>query len=217
MSSLIVPFSIIVATLISIIYYQLTNNMIVSLLIGLIGPLIIHIILQFILKAWAKATNTEIRPNFLSRLGGSILTLVWGWVFITFTLILLAAFPPWGKLMAAIHNDVTKSASYFCIAKPVAEHFLIAPKSDVTPVTKPPSGSDVKSLSEDPRFQEVLKDPDIQKEIDNRDLVHLMSNPKIRDLTQEILSDPAALKKVMAVYTSQTQPPQNAVTTESYK
>ena len=32
-----------------------------------------------------------------------------------------------------------------------------------------------------------------------------MSNPKMMDLTQQIMSDPATMKKVMALYSSQAQ------------
>ena len=110
--SLMIPISLIIATIISVIYYQITNGMIISLLIGLLGPFLIHLLLKFILRTVAEATNTVLKPNFLSRLGGAILTLAWGWVFIVFTLILLAVFPPWGGVLTAVHNDVTSSASY---------------------------------------------------------------------------------------------------------
>ena len=63
------PFSIIVATIISIVYYQITKDLIISLLIGLIGPLLLHLLLKFLLKTWAKATNTDIKPDFLKPLG----------------------------------------------------------------------------------------------------------------------------------------------------
>jgi len=195
MNSLTVPFSIIVATIISIIYYQITKDVIISLALALIGPLLLHLLLKFLLKTWARATNREINPNFLSRLGGAILTFTWWWIFIIFTLILLTVLPPWGKTLTAIHNDVSTSASYIYIAKPLGEA-----------ITSEAPSSDAKSLAEDPRFQKILQDPDIQKEIDAHDIVKLMSNPKMMDLAQQIMSDPATMKKVMALYSSQTQP-----------
>ena len=106
-NSLISPFSIIVTTILSIIYYQATKDIITSLAIGLIGPLILVLLLKFLLKTWAKATDRE-RPGFLSSLTGAILTFIWGWVFIILTLILLAVLPPWGKTLTAVHDDVMK-------------------------------------------------------------------------------------------------------------
>ena len=104
--SLLVPFSIVVATVISVIYYQMTNEIVICLLIGLFGPMILHHFLRFFLKNFSKATNTEVKPSFLSRLGGSALTFCWGWVFIIFTLVLIAVLPAWGKVLTAVRNDV---------------------------------------------------------------------------------------------------------------
>ena len=204
MKSLMVPLSIIIATFISIIYYQITKEIIVSLILGLFGPFFLHLLFKFLLKTFAKATNTEIKPTFLSRLGGAILTLIWGWVFIIFALILLAVLPPWGNTLIAVHNDVTKSASYQ-LAKPWGESLFTPPPKNVAAVTSAVSTNDAKSLAEDPRFQKILQDPDIQKEIEAHDIVKLMANPKMIDLTQQIMSDPATMKKILALY-SQTQP-----------
>jgi len=205
MLSLIIPFSIIVATIISIIYYQITKDIILSLIIGLFGPFLLHFFLKAFLKTLAKSTNTEIKPGLLSRLGGSLLTFVWGWVFIIFTLILLAVLPPWGDTLTAIHDDVIRSASYL-IAKPLGESLSVASGQNDSAVAGTASIDDKKSLAEDPRFQAVLQDPEIQKEIDTHDMVKLMSNPKMMDLTRQIMSDPATMKKILAIYSSQTKP-----------
>lgn len=217
MRSLLVPFSIIVATIISIIYYQITQEMILSLAIGLIGPFLLHLLLKSLLKKFAKATNTDIKPaGFLSRLGGALLTFAWGWVFIFFALILLAALPPWGKTLTAVHNDVTQSVSY-SMAQPWGERFFTASKQDLAVVPNTASSNNARSLAEDPRFQQVLQDPEIQKEIDAHDIVKLMSNPKMMDLTRQIMSDPATMKKIMALYSSQPQPQASSSTSELSK
>ncbi len=204
MNSLIGPFSIIVTTIISIIYYQTTNDIIASVSLGLIGPLLLIPLLKFLLKKWAKATNREIKPGFLSCLAGSILTLIWGWVFIILILILLTVLPPWGKPLAVVHNDVANSFSYLLV-NPL-KNILFAPsKQNATALVSEAPNQDAKSLAQDPRFQKILQDPDIQKEIDAHDFVKLMSNPKMMDLVQQIMSDPVAMKKVMALYRSQAE------------
>jgi hypothetical protein len=207
--SLLGPFSIIVASILSIVYYQNTKEMVLSLAIGLVGPLFLQLLLKSFLKTWAKATNTDVKPDFLSRFGGSILTLIWGWVFIVFTLILLVVLPPLGKTLAAVHNDVVKSISYCRIAKPLEDTFFATSKKNIPVATNTDLNLDVKSLTEDPRFQKVLQDPDIQQDIDTHDIVKLMSNPKMMALTQQIMSDPETIKKVMALYSSQIKPQTN--------
>jgi uncharacterized membrane protein len=204
-NSLLFPFSIIAATILSAVYFKITGDVIISLLIGLIGPFLLCIILKIIFKMWVQAVNIDIaQPGFISRLAGAALTLLWGWVFIIFALILLAVAPPWGETLTAAHNDAVKSASYQFIAKPLQEVLFTASKENIAAV---PGGSllrdDARSLSEDPRFQKVLQDPDIQKEIEAHDIAKLMSNPKMMDLVQQIMSDPGTMKKVMALYTSQ--------------
>ncbi len=197
MNSLMGPFSIIVTTVLSIIYYQSTKDIIATLLIGLIGPLILNLFLKFLLKTWIKSTNRDIRPGFLSRLSGSFLTLIWGWVFIVFTLILLAVLPPWGKTLTAIHDDVSTSGSYINIARPLGKALFAASKQNAPAATREASSRDVKLLAQDPRFQKILQDPDIQKEIDAHDIGKLMRDPKMLDFVQQIMNDPATMKRLL--------------------
>src|SRR5438876_8046747 len=96
MNSLLGPAAVIAATILSIIYYQKTRDMTTSLAIGLAGPFALYFLLKFFLTMWTNATKTDMPPGLLSRWGGSALTLAWGWVFIVFTLILLAVLPPVG-------------------------------------------------------------------------------------------------------------------------
>jgi uncharacterized membrane protein len=206
MKSLIGPFSIIVTTILSIIYYQMTKNIILSLLIGLIGPLLLNLVLRFLLKIWAKASNRDIKPNYLSSLGGAILTLAWGWVFIILTLILLTAFPSWGKTLTAVHQDVTKSISYIIVRPFKNILFSPSPQKGTTGASQN-SSNDAKSLAKDPRFQKILQDPDIQNEINSHDIVKLMRDPKMMALLQQVMDDPALMQKIMNLNNSQTQPP----------
>jgi len=212
--SLLVPFSIIIATIISIVYFQITKDIIICLLIGLFGPILLNLLFKFFLKHLTKVFNSEIKPGFLSRLGGAIVNLVWGWIFIIFALILLASLPSWGGAMTAVHNDVVKSASYFFV-KPWGESLFAAAQKNVPTTTTSTTGAnptdtstasnnDATSLSQDPRFQAALQDPEVQKEIDAHDIVKLMGNPKMMELTRQIMSDPATFKKVMALYSKQT-------------
>ena len=176
----------------------------ISLAIGLIGPILLHLLLKLLLKIWVQATNPESKLSLISRIGGALLTVLWGWIFILFTLILLMVMPTWGKALSAVHNDVTRSVSYRFI-KPWGDIFFAPSKQKTTIIVNHSSGNEVQSLAEDPRFKSVLMDPEIQNEINSHDFAKLMSNPKMIALTQQIMSDPVALKKVMAVYSSQTK------------
>jgi hypothetical protein len=203
--SLFGPFSIIIATIVSVMYYQTTQDMAASLIIGLIGPLLLGLLLKLLLNTWVKATNSKIQPDFLSRFGGAILTLMWGWVFIVLILILLSILPPWGPTLGAVHNDVMRSVSYQA-ARPLEKMLFGPAKQKASPAAAGSPIKDVQSLAQDPRFQKVLQDPEIQKEIQAHDIAKLMQNPKMMDLVQQLMADPETMKKVLAIYRSQTQP-----------
>ncbi len=204
LQSLMGPVAMIVATIISIIYYQCTANIVVSLLIGLLGPILISLILKFLLRTWTVVTNSDIKPDALSAMAGAVLTFIWGWIFIIFTLILLTVLPLWGDAFTAIHRDVAKSSSY-AMASHVEDRLFSGSKQNVTAVASVASAADAKSLAQDPRFQAVLQDPDIQKDIEAHDIVKLMRNPKMMKLVQQLMSDPVAMKKLMALYRTQSQ------------
>jgi len=206
MNSILMPFSIIVTTILSTVYYQRTNDMMISAAIGLIGPFVLFLVLKLLLNVLIKTLNNDIKqPGFFSRLAGAALTLAWGWVFIVFTLILLATLPLWGDKLKTAHDDVLRSVSYRSIAKPLQESFFPSLKQDTTPAANAPAKNAMESLADDPRFVKVLQDPEVQKDIDVHDIAKLMSNPKMMKLVQQIMSDPDALKKVMAIYRTQPQ------------
>lgn len=204
--SLLAPISLIITTILSILYYQATHDLIVSLLLGLLGPILLHHLLKFLLKTFARATNTDTSPGFFSSFAGSVLTLAWGWVFIALTLILLALFPAKENFWTPYHKDLTASISYKIIA-PWEEKLFPLPKEKSTDKTRLSSTADTQSLAQDPRFQKILQDAEIQQEIKDHDMAKLMSNPKIMALTQQIMTDPEMLKKVMAVWQNQQKSP----------
>jgi len=206
MRSLTGPFSIIVGTLISMIYYRQTGHMAMSVTIGLLAPLLLSLVLKLFL-------NMQINPleghlPIISRLSGAVITLSWGWAFIAFTLVLLSLIPPLSPPLTAVRDDVTKSISY-AMVKPWSDLVfpLPQPNMETTKNQKPsPAGgaAAAQSLAQDPRFQKVLQDPEVQKEIQSHDIMELMKNSKMMDLVQQIMSDPATMKKVLSVYSSQT-------------
>ncbi|MDE2027702.1 MAG: CvpA family protein [Candidatus Omnitrophica bacterium] len=211
-NSLIPPFSIIIGTLISYFYYLSTKHMLTSLALGVLAPLFIYAVCRTILGIWSKATNTDMKPGFVSSMTGAVLNLLWGWVFIIATLILLALLPPMGKALTIVHNDITKSASY-ALAKPWQDAFLASQPKAAVPDNKTADGTSgaanapaVQTLAQDARFKKVMNDPEIQHDIDSHNIIALMSNPKMMELTRQIMSDPETLKKVMAVYNSQQKP-----------
>ncbi len=202
LNSLLGPLCLILASVISILYYQATKDIVISLIIGLIGPLLLVFILKFFIRTLSGDIETS--STLLSRLGGALLTLIWGWVFIVLTLFVLTLLPPLGKVTIAMHDDIVRSKSYLLV-KPVEKLIFAAQPSNTTANKKASVTADAQSLAHDQRFQKVMQDPEIQKAVEERNFAKLMSHPKIMELTQQIMNDPEALKKVLAVYKNQSQ------------
>ena len=95
-----------------------------------------------------------------------------------------------------VYNDIRRSAAYRII-RPFTAHFIPTSILGAQPEAK--TDNPAASLAQDPRFQSVFQDPEIQKAIAAQDYGKLMANPKIMGLTQELMSDPQAMKKLMAI------------------
>ena len=139
--------------------------------------------------------------------------MAWGWVFIILTLILLALFPAKKNLWIALHHDVTASISYN-ITAPWVGNVLPLLKENPPRNKCQSSTSDTQSLAQDPRFQKILQDAEIRQEINSHDMGKLMSNPKIMALTQQIMSDPEMIKKVLSAWRSQSKNRLTVTTTD---
>jgi uncharacterized membrane protein required for colicin V production len=208
MSSLIGPFSIIAAGIASFLYYKSTQNVTISLSIGLIGPLVLGWCLKVLFKKPPLSILKVQEVSLLSRVGGALLTLMWGWVFIFFTLVLLAVLPDFSPAMTTVRDDVTQSITYTMIVVPLEKSFFGTQmhQPHVTVANMGASSNEAQALAQDPRFQQVLQDPQVQQAIQNHDYSKLMSNPKMLALVQQLMSDPANLQKVLGLYKNQSQP-----------
>ncbi len=202
--SILGPICLILATLLATYYFNSTKNIVISLLIGLFGPMALHFFLSNYLKLWHGMTNPEWKPNPLSRLSGALLTLIWGLVFIGMTLVLLTLIPPFADGIKQISQNVRSSISYSLI-KPFIQATPPAKTSATT--SQSANNNDIAQIANDPRFQEVINDPEIQRAIENNDFAKLMSNPKIMSLTQSLMQDPEMIKKLMTMHSQLQQNP----------
>ncbi len=194
--SILGPICLILATLLATYYFNTTKNILIALLIGLFGPMALHFFLSNYLKLWHGMTNPEWKPNPLSRISGAALTLIWGWVFIGMTLILLTILPNFVDGIKQLNQVVRSSVSYGLI-KPFI-HTESTAKTTATPAQST-NNTDIAQIANDPRFQEVINDPDVQQAIAANDFTAMMSNPKIMALTQQLMQDPDMIKKLLSL------------------
>lgn len=209
--SLLGPLALLIATLMSITYYQVTQNTLVSLLIGLIGPIVLQILFNLSLRSWTAFTNPDAKLTPVSRAIGAVLTFLWGWVFIVMTLLLLDMVPPLVGAIEVMHKDMRRSLSY-AVIRPLRHSIIPEAKQHPINATRalPADNADVQALAQDPRFQNLMNDPEIQKAIEAKDFAKLLSNPKMMELTQQLMSDPEMMKKMLTAYSQMQNQPANS-------
>ena len=195
LGSVIGPLALIFAIIVSIIYYSYTNNIIVSLCIGLFGPLILTWIFKFFLRSWNKMANPRGELSSASRIGGAFLTWGWGMAMLIITILLLVMVPPMNKPLEVMYNDLHMSFIYRII-KPL----------DSSAIDKPTVQEVLKTFSQDQKIQDIINDPEITEALQHKNYAKFLSDPKIKDL----IKDPAMIKRMLVIYKQMQQHPVEA-------
>ena len=89
LDTLIGPISFIATSIFSYIYYQQTHNLIVSLLIGTLGPIVIHILYSIFKNLTRDKNKKETFELSLPRILAGIIHASWSFVMLTLCLILI--------------------------------------------------------------------------------------------------------------------------------
>ena len=190
LGSLLGPVALILCTLISYVYYNLTQKILISLCIGLFGPFILTWVFRAFLHSWAVTSNSVGKHSSLSRMTGALLTWCWGMAMLVITVLLLAMIPPLNKPLEFVYKDVHLSKLYHLI-KPL----------DSSAIDTAGAENETASLAEDKRIQAIVKDPAVIDAINRKDYSALIANPKITAITK----DPALIRKMMSVYRKMVQ------------
>jgi hypothetical protein len=192
--SLMGPIAFILGSLLGLICFEMTKNLMWSFCVGALSPILITWGLSGLLNLWYPREDWV--PNALSQILGAVLTLLWGMPFILAFVVIASILPPANPVLKAINEDVNRSYCFKQI-KPLINQFLPEPKKTNPSPGKTPSPSEIQALAEDPRFKAIREDPEIQKQIEANNFGALMANPKMMALTQEVMKDPELMKKLL--------------------
>ncbi len=200
------PVSLILGAIISYIYYLYTKNLIVSLVIGILGPFFLKMALSLGLNVWNKTVSNRMPAPLLSRLSGSLFNLLWSGGLLLLCLLLVVMIPAnlFNFNIEKIQSDIRKSLSFSFIGKGVLNkvlgiedvHETLTIFNNEGQMEKLKNSKEFHALAEDQRVQDVLHDETTLKQIQDKDFVHLVTNPKMLSL----LNDPSLMKKLMAVH-----------------
>lgn len=190
--SLFDPICMILAAGTAYLYFKITDNIPIALLIGIIGPIFLYSIFKAFLLFFMTTEEKKKSPSSISRILGLLITTAWGLVFVLPILIITTLFPPMNPLLKSITGDVNRSIIISSLNKPFQEKFM-KPSSKNETMSLPDVNINVNTLADDPRIIEIYEDPQIKKAIEDKNFLGLMNNPKIVKLAQ----DPEFIQKVL--------------------
>lgn len=202
--SILGPISLVIGAIASYFYYAKTNNILLALIIGILGPFLLDIGLSLLLRL--KRTAEDKRPPLFSagRVMGGIFSLLWRGTLVMLTLVLIVLAPIKIAAYQNMQKNITSSWSYQFINQWLDHKLPLEPSSFkklTTIMEKPESFQELQksdsfqSLTENPHFIALIKDPSIRQDFEERNIANLLANPHM----QELLKDPKILHKIMDI------------------
>ena len=195
------PIAFMAATALAFLYYNATQNLLVSLTIGLLGPFLLQWFFVFLMRSFGLMGSDK--PSTISSLGGAVVTFAWGMLFVLPVIWMVTWMPAVTPQMETWRKYVQQSYT-FQLSQPLIQPLFrtfginIPPPASVSPASPPAPGtpSGLEALSQDPRMQSLLQDPDMAQAISSHNYAALISHPKF----QELIKDPAFIQKIMTLY-----------------
>lgn len=178
--------------------------------------LILTLILSFVawgaMNLWNKKVSKSKKANFLSRLAGATIGLLWSFFFCACVMVVLVILPTQDNFWKYIKKVTRQSYLYTLIEyrylgthpayQMIKSFYEMKPAPDETAMINGKPILDIRTLpeyqaiTEDFRFQEVLRDAKIKKYVEERNIAGLVASKKVQDL----LSDKLFVKKFQDLY-----------------
>lgn len=198
--TLLGPLSLFVGTIASYLYYSYKHDFLISILIGLLGPIVLNIILSVLLSIWNKTVDRNQKATNFSRAGGGFLNLFWTSGLVVLVLILLAMLPPHVFGLDKFKADLNRSISYSLVQQFIQDKVPPQNKMENTLNVFNPGQlktikdtKEYKTLMEDKKVQAILSNEETMKQIQRKDFAKLLSNAEFL----KIFQDEQLMKKIM--------------------
>ena len=200
------PVALILGALVALVYYVITKNLVIAILIATFGPFVLNLCFSSALKVWHITILQNKPPSFPSRIGGAALCLLWRGMHLAILLhfIALAPIPPNMEWFVGVQNNVKHSSSYRLVARWGADNLSSSSLSleKLTTLIQDPKKlrillkmPEFQAIIQDERFQSLFADPRVYESIKNKRLNELLADPRLKDIVQ----DPKFLKKFLAL------------------
>ncbi len=202
LKTLLGPISLFLGTAISYYIYMVNGNIVLALIIGLFGPFIIHIALGLFAKMFFKAfTSEEKELSNLSRICGGVFSVIWSGTLFLIFILLITLIPLKMAAVTTVQNNIKASKIIQWISEfiPADNKDPVKAISNISQVLQNPQKAEqarqtksYKNLMKDSSVRDLLSDKETLRQIEEKDFVSLLKNPKI----QALMQDPDAMQKL---------------------
>jgi len=200
------PASLILCTLAAMLYFNRTHNLLISLAIGIVGPIILKFSGNLLLALRQKSKGEESGLSLINRCGGMLINFAWGSALVALTVFILAIMPLQFLKLTALQEDLGKSrsAAFLKEVLPMAWAQMLTPQDSSRGEAGPISAEELnaipeyKNLMADERVKDLLSDPEVINLLKEKDFVKLLSNKKM----SRVLEDPELIRKFIAMHKS---------------
>jgi len=197
------PAAIVISSVAAILHFSKTQDLLISILIGVLGPFAIGIIFLLIRVLWKKIFNRDDdgRLFWLSRFLGGCFNLAWNGSIAILFLLLIISIPFNIPKLHSVQKNIKNSMFWnFCLKMPnpqggyqdIIKNYLNL-LNDPSKLEGVQEISEFQSLQEDEKIKEILSDKETIQQLQTRDISKLIANPKINNL----INDEELMKKFM--------------------
>ena len=199
--SLVGPLSFLISFAGSQFFFSRTPDLMMSLLILIIGPLVFSVLLAIIIHLWETHVTLKEGPSLFSQWLGGFWGLIWGIAVVVIALLSLALFSKHIFRSPIINDNIARSYSYGFIEKFVKNKLpFVSGLESLMSISQNPdklrdlqSSPEFRSVYKHPKIQEMLSDKKTIQQIQHKDLIKLLENPRI----MEIWRDENLMRQVM--------------------
>lgn len=177
------PVSLAAGCILSYNYYLKTQNIVISLLISLLGPFLLHLTLAILLKIWTLSPDKKKKPSLVSRLFGAAFSLSWSGGIIVLLILLIMVIPSAVPYAGQIRDHLSETKTYTLISY-YSKQNPLQPDDNIR-MEKLSQTEEFKQVMKDDKFRKLVTDPEVQKYIGDKDFNGLMNNDKVKDAMKD--------------------------------
>ncbi len=198
------PFSLLTGLIIGFVYLHQSHNLWRATLIMVLCPLILGVILNVSLILWHKKIDKELPSGAGSKLCGACIGTLWGTAMTALVLILLVLLPGPSSSVNALQGHVRRSYFFKIVEHQIINRWPLFKNMEKTlEAARDPQGlqqvqalKEIRALQKDEKFQALLADPGIRRQLEENDIAGLLRNENFRAM----LRDEALVEKFLDLY-----------------